>query len=162
METPALSEYETFYLLKVTRHPDEFKRALHYGEELETVRAAMNEAGYKFQLKSGASVFVPPEHFDAVLELLTPLALRPYHVIVAETFKPLVYEAVSRLPCRSKVKVCADQPIALLNGDVADDVLIVENTFWDVPSRLRKPNAVPQSTTEMHGGGINPRRRVGE
>lgn len=73
-----------------------------------------------------------------------------------------MYEAVQRLPCRSKVRLRAEQPLAMLSSESVDDVLVVERTFLDVPSRLREPNSVIQSTTEVHRGGVNPRRRAAD
>lgn len=152
--------YETVYLLRFTRNPDEFERVLHKGHELEAVRAAMAESGHTCRLPSGASLFAEPYLVSAISAFLTPLALRPYHVITTSTVKPIILEAIHRLPCRSKVRMSGVDPIAMLPADGMQDALVVERTFLNYALDLLHPNSVAQSTTEMHGGGINPRRRV--
>merc|ERR1712232_438770 len=106
-EAPAYEsapEYEHVYLLTVSRNPKELHKCLHEGPELETIRASLKQAGHASLLSgSGAGVFVAPNHYEAVRSLLERKELRPYHVVVSETFIELVYEAIRAIPSRRDV-----------------------------------------------------------
>ena len=50
---------------------------------------------YTWQLASGAIVFVHPEHFNAVFNVLTRYELRPHHIAVSATFEPHQRQALA-------------------------------------------------------------------
>jgi len=151
--------FEKAYLLRMTRNPRELEAALTHGPELETIRASLLNAGRDVRLPSGALILVAPEQYAAVRRAVSQLALRPFHVVVTDTFLPLVHEALHSIPSRRDVRIREGHTVAYLDPTSPDmnGTIIVENTFLNIPRRLRESSSVVQSTTEAHGG-TNPRR----
>lgn len=151
--------FEKAYLLRMSRNPRELEAALTRGPELETLRASLADAGQDVRLPSGALMLVAPEQYAAVRRAVSQLALRPFHVVVTDTFLPLVHEALCTIPSRRDVRIREGRAVAYLDptSPDMDGTIYVENTFLNIPRRLRDSTSVVQSTTEAHGG-TNPRR----
>lgn len=155
-----MRDFEPLHLLRLTRNPLELDRHLHEGPVLETLRAALIEAGHGPRLASGASIFVAPDQYEGARQAVARENLRPYHVIVSDTFRPLVEEALSSIPSRRNVRIRTEHPVAYISthGD-SEGVWVVERTFFeDVPQSMRNPSSVTRSTGDVHGAP-NPRRR---
>lgn len=146
-------------LLKFTRCGQLLRKALHEGTELEPVRAAAKEQGRTCQLRSGASIFVYPNQYDIILSVLPDTELRPHHVIACEAFLPFIYHEIKKLPSRSNVRPSSSRTVALVEGDTAESICIVERTFLsNVSHHLCEPDSVTQSTSELRHV-LNVRRR---
>lgn len=115
------------------------------------------------------------------------IGLRPFHVVVAQSLLQYVELSLADIPCRQGARVrnrhslgdlptgsgqasapeAAEGEHASEGHDGGDNAgrddsvewpLEVRRTFLCVVQRLRNPTSIPQSTTEAHGGGLNPRR----
>jgi len=121
------------------------------------VRARLEECGHQRRLPSGAKVFVYPELSDQVTTAIARLQLRPCHIVVAESFEPLVREAVARLAARQDVRVRRSQHLGYYGEE--GELLLQKWTFLDIPRSRLASQSVVQSTTEAHGA-MNPRREL--
>lgn len=149
-------------LLVYNRHPECFHEALRSGPALQGCRQALVDNGKKWELKNGAKVFVHPHQYDQVaINVFAEYAgaLRPYHVIVAESLEYHVEACLNDLSHRQRPRVKESKPIAT-GSDETLQVGEVKRTFLCEVRRYRKPGSVTQSTTEAHSGGLNPRRAI--
>lgn len=174
-------ETEPIHLLEYNRHPEAFLKALSEGEPLRKCRAALEGAGRKWLLGSGAKVFVHPSQYAQALVAIVEqgIDLRPFHVIVAESFEYHVEACLTDLSYRQgarikKRRVIDEAPVVGDSGKAAEEAssapemdvdteedgfpLVEKKTFICMVPRLRNPQSVTQSTTEAHSGGVNPRR----
>jgi len=178
---------EQIYLLEYHRHPEAFRKALCEGPSLQQCRAALEEAGCKWLLASGAKIFVHPQQYAQTLVAVVEqgFELRPFHVIVAESFDyyveaclaDLSYRQGARVKLRTvihEVAAAADEGTVMPEEEWEEEVsndslvneeqnipLVIRKTFICAVSaapRWRNPQSVTQSTTEVHSGGMNPRR----
>mmetsp|Transcript_27144 Transcript_27144/g.51106 ORF Transcript_27144/g.51106 Transcript_27144/m.51106 type:complete len:517 (-) Transcript_27144:182-1732(-) len=176
---------EQIHLLEYHRHPEAFRKALCEGPPLQQCRAALEESGCKWLLGSGAKIFVHPHQYSQTLVAIVEqgFELRPFHVIVAESFEYYVEACLSDLSYRQGARV--KHRTRLLEVDAAGDEgtvkskewqvfedsasdeedseepnipLVIKKTFICVAPCRRNPQSVTQSTTEVHSGGMNPRR----
>merc|ERR1712048_317618 len=93
-------------------------------------RSAARERGQECKLASGLSVLVYPNQYSAILPVIGKLDLQPHHVIIAESFFPLLMEEVRRIPCRRKVKLTSFCALAYIDStDMSSLVVDVNNTF---------------------------------
>jgi len=125
---------------------------------LEPVRAEARKHDQSCHLKSGASVFVYPNQYDAILSALKGHFLKAHHVVVSEAFLPLIYLEVVKIPSKSNVKPIKWTLWALADDETTEEVCCVERTFSNIPVRQRcNASDVTQSTSEAHRSP-NPRR----
>eukprot|EP00929_Paragymnodinium_shiwhaense_P072466 TRINITY_DN36783_c0_g1_i3.p1 TRINITY_DN36783_c0_g1~~TRINITY_DN36783_c0_g1_i3.p1 ORF type:complete len:261 (-),score=22.84 TRINITY_DN36783_c0_g1_i3:28-810(-) len=122
-------DYETIYIIKFTRNPKELEDVLHAGATLETVRNVIIKAGYSCRHSSGATIMVYPEHMEEVLQTLSKLDLRPFHVVVTKAWKPLLYEAVEQIRRRLSVRPREETTIAIASNADPLCFFAVEKTF---------------------------------
>jgi len=131
--------------------------------------------------KAGAKVLVHPWQFEESTVALSrsEVSLRPYHVVVSSSLECNVEACLADVPCREGARVKRRRildHVALENPrqdgrqeaqdqtwieDGAGEVGVefdIQRTFICETTRRRQPNSVAQSTTEAHGGGLNPRR----
>eukprot|EP00931_Biecheleriopsis_adriatica_P046829 TRINITY_DN26940_c0_g1_i1.p1 TRINITY_DN26940_c0_g1~~TRINITY_DN26940_c0_g1_i1.p1 ORF type:complete len:722 (+),score=100.54 TRINITY_DN26940_c0_g1_i1:123-2288(+) len=143
---------ERIFVVKFSRSiKDLFPSKLHKGEELETVRAMAEEKGQKCRLKSGASIFVYPNQYNAILSVLSSYTLQAHHVVVAEAFLPLIYNEIKQIPSKSNVKPIDWKLFALIDDENPEELCCVERTFYNCPQRrLCTSDSVTQSTSEVH------------
>lgn len=135
-------------LVKVTRSGGSLENALHNGHDLEEVRAVASDRQQSCKLPSGASIFVYPNQYHAILAAIDHLSLRPHHVVIADAFVPSLLNAIATIPCRNKVKVSKLEPVAWID-DHGLEIAVVERTFLNVKSTcLEKCEAVTQSTSQ--------------
>jgi len=151
--------FEPVHLLRLSRHPQQLEHQLRNARELEPVRAQLNAAGKNWILPSGATIFVYAEQYESVRQTLSMQPLRPYHVIVTQSFYPLVLETIAPLRARRHGNVHPSQDNTIAYASLCGDVFVVENTFLDDPRSVRHAQSVIQSTAEAHGVR-NPRRRA--
>eukprot|EP00746_Dinoflagellata_sp_MGD_P038723 gnl/MRDRNA2_/MRDRNA2_193155_c0_seq1.p1 gnl/MRDRNA2_/MRDRNA2_193155_c0~~gnl/MRDRNA2_/MRDRNA2_193155_c0_seq1.p1 ORF type:complete len:215 (-),score=32.34 gnl/MRDRNA2_/MRDRNA2_193155_c0_seq1:49-693(-) len=150
---------DTIFLVKLTRC-GEVRDALHRGMELEPVRAAAHEAGYICQMMSGVSMFLYPQQYASIISVLPDHGLRPHHVVIAEPFLPLLYQEIVNLPSKKRVQPSSANPLALVEGDNATTICLLQRTFYNtVPSRFRSADSVTQSTSAARHVS-NPRRSM--
>lgn len=143
----------------------------------------------------------PSQYAEALVKIVERgVDLRPFHVIVAESFEYNVEACLQDVPYRqgarirrrsiihemSSLRVNAPEEmrstvseqdgelsaeVPLDEGGIlaSDDesrtedenqhfIWVVNKTFICEAPRFRNPQSVTQSTTEVHGGGVNPRR----
>lgn len=159
---PQETEYgDVVHLVKLTRCGPELQTSLHKGTELETIRAAAREAGHSCQLPlSGASIFVYPQQYASIMSVLRGGELRAHHVVIAEAFLPLLFEAISKLPSKKKVRPSSVKPFAVVDGESQEEICVVQRTFFNMsPPRLHGFASVTQSDAAADHSP-NPRRFV--
>lgn len=177
----ASTDSEEIHLLEYNRHPESFRRALCEGPPLQQCRSALEAAGHKYLLGSGAKMFVHPHQYKQTCVAIVEQGfnLRPFHVIAAQSFEyhveaclaDLSYRQGARVKRRTFIHEMAaaghDGSSSLAesgsDGSEVDEEqvlppLVVSKTFICVAPSLRNANSVTQSTTEAHSGGLNPRR----
>lgn len=153
-------QHEKVFLFRITRNPRELEDALLQGRELEEIRLNLSRNGCRPCLPSGAAIFVHPDQYRVVRQALSHEQLRPYHIIVSETFRPMVEDVISSVPSRLNVRLKDESTIAYVAPSGAvEDSFVVEKTFLDIPRVLRSADSVAQSTSEAHGSS-NPRRPI--
>jgi len=179
-----VKDNEPIYLLEFTRHPASFRTALIEGEDLSACREALRAAGHECVLPSGAKIFVHPSQYQCAMLAMRDLALRPFHIVVAESLEGQVMKSLESLPCRSgarvrtrfplnhqtaqeagspsqmkeeKLPACERSSEDWETDDAATAPLIVSRTFLCVAPLMRNSDSVTQWTTEVHTG-VNPRR----
>lgn len=98
---------EKIFLLEYSRHPESFRKALCEGAPLQACRLALEEANHKYILGSGAKVFVHPHQYACALVAVTELGmdLRPFHVIVSESFQYHVEACLNDLSYRQGARI---------------------------------------------------------
>eukprot|EP00746_Dinoflagellata_sp_MGD_P063612 gnl/MRDRNA2_/MRDRNA2_266887_c0_seq1.p1 gnl/MRDRNA2_/MRDRNA2_266887_c0~~gnl/MRDRNA2_/MRDRNA2_266887_c0_seq1.p1 ORF type:complete len:185 (+),score=27.32 gnl/MRDRNA2_/MRDRNA2_266887_c0_seq1:454-1008(+) len=128
---------------------------------------------------SGAKIFVHPNQYaQAFLRIVEHgINLRPFHVIVAESFEYHVEACLADVPYRQGARVknrCViHEPAAAEDAstpasaerslDISESAeeqeipIVAKRTFICSAPRLRNQQSVTQST-EVHSGGVNPRR----
>merc|ERR1712232_16403 len=72
------------------------------GSPCKQCRQDLEAAGFSTELTSGCKIFVRPAHYNSVLNALQGRTLKPYHVVVAESFEHLVCESLITLPCKQR------------------------------------------------------------
>lgn len=122
-------DYEKIYLMKFTRNPHELEEVLHAGQLLEPIRDAIRKSGNSCRHPSGATLLVYPEHVAAVMQSISGFDLRPFHIIVTESWKPLVYEAVRQIPSRLSVRPRAQQLVTYVSNFDPEDFLVIVRNF---------------------------------
>lgn len=92
-------------VLKFSRSPDAFRKALLEGPELRECREALEQAGHPVVLDRGAKIFVRPAHYRAVMAKVWQSCthLHASHVVVSEEFEENVKAALSALPGSARV-----------------------------------------------------------
>merc|ERR1711988_1956345 len=110
--------FERAYLLRMSRNPRELEVAL--SRELETICASLEAAGWDVRLPSGALILVAPEQYTVARRAVSQVALRPYHVVVTDTFFPLVCEALRGIPSRRDVRIREGHTVAYLDPTSPD------------------------------------------
>jgi hypothetical protein len=181
---------ETVSLLAYNRYPESFRLALTSGAALNPCRSALEEAGFNWEHTSGAKLFVHPWQFEECMTAVSEnnIELRPYHVIVSSSLEYNVEACLADVPCRQGARVKRRRVLGQASrssfehgtDDLGRDVQMppgeaitdevaneteqayeVRRTFLCRARKLRQANSVNQSTTEIHGGGLNPRRATG-
>merc|ERR1711920_79284 len=138
---------DTVYLLSFTRAGRSLQTAVE-GSELETVRAAILEAGHTWKLRSGATVLLYPNQYSTIHNALDLQGLRPHHVLLADAFLPLLLTEIRKLPSRANVRPSLLQPAALVEDEHEEEqsIAIVKRTFYNlVPANLVRAESVTQS-----------------
>jgi len=117
------------HILQVTRAPNEFRQALHYGRELESVRTQSREAGHSCVLDAGGSIFLYPQQYAAMQAIVHNLRLKPHFLVVNEAFLPLVLEAIRSIPSKANVRPRRASFLALVD-DEGHEVCLVKHSFY--------------------------------
>jgi len=133
-------------VLEYARSPKEFLNALMLAPELAECRDALSREDYSWKLKSGANIFVQPEHYKSVVAALKGRQLKPRHVIIAKEFEHSLNEALRDIGKGVRAKSVGTLPPAFT---------VIKRTFLHVPvpSSLRsEPNSDPVtvSTTDAN------------
>eukprot|EP00931_Biecheleriopsis_adriatica_P018063 TRINITY_DN12742_c0_g1_i1.p1 TRINITY_DN12742_c0_g1~~TRINITY_DN12742_c0_g1_i1.p1 ORF type:complete len:747 (+),score=132.27 TRINITY_DN12742_c0_g1_i1:132-2372(+) len=159
-----------------------FRQLLLNGREFSEVRDALGKAGHSCVHASGALLLVRPCHVDAVLNAAMRQELRPYHVIVSESFEQIIEQIRMGMPSKKRPRLREERQELVDDSSEhsADDDSITARPFMPdfLPLRtflcmapdLRAAETVNQSTTEAttdassfhysHYRGLNPRRFV--
>merc|ERR1719356_926278 len=93
-------------LLKFSRCPVALKKVLLEAAELAQCREALRQNALDIELESGAKVFVQPQHYLAVIDIIhaADLRLYPEHIVVDPELEDVVIEIVDKkIPKREKV-----------------------------------------------------------
>lgn len=96
-------QHEELFLLEFQESSPESVERLRDGELLQPCRGALEEAGCQWLLEErDVKIFVDPCQYDHALRLLhqrhAPSGLSPRHVVVTESFRPLVLRALEGCP----------------------------------------------------------------
>jgi len=163
LQQPGTTFGDAVYLLSFTRAGRTLQAAVG-GLELETVRAAIVEAGQSWKLPSGASVLLYPTQYSTIHQALDLQDLRPHHVLITDAFLPLLLTEIRKLPSRANVRPSLLRPAALVMDEQEEEeqeqsIAIVKRTFYHlVPANLLSAESVTQSVHDARDG-LNPRRR---
>lgn len=159
VHVPWPTEYgDKILLLKLTRCGQKVQDALQREASLELVHAHASQAGHNCRLPSGASMYVYANQYSIIKSVLPESRLKPHHIVVAEAFLPFVVNAIKGLPSRSNVRVNSSSPLAIVEGEHANNICVVEKTFYNtLPREFRSQESVTQSTSDVHHV-TNPRR----
>lgn len=141
---------DAIHIVSFSRSGELLMQSLHKGRGLEPLRQAAAQRGQECRLESGASIFVYPDHYEAVCLLLKKYRLQPHHAVVAEAFLPLLYDEIGELPCRAKVKVRSSSWMAMLSHD-CKTIVTVEHTFMWARSARMQEEAATASTSQWRG-----------
>merc|ERR1712003_484343 len=107
----------------------------------------------------GAHIVVPPSQYLAVRVLCESLDLKAHHVLLAESLKPLLLDAMKSLPSKKHVRIRRMSTVAMVSED-GEDMILVEKTFFcKQRSQTRSSSSVTQSTTVVRGVE-NPRSHI--
>lgn len=168
---------EDIFLGKLNRIPRRLLEAFCTGRSLRSCREALEAAGHRWKLSSGAMVFVHPWQYRLAERALQGHELHPDNIVFAQSIEYLVEEclsvAVGEVGRRTWVK--SREPLDLPEysevatvGDFAEDAdstladsFVTQRTFLCLAASRRPAAAVTQSTTEADSRkGVNPRRVV--
>jgi len=176
-------EWEEIYLVRYNKYPHSFMESLLNGIALRRCREALVQNGHNVELSSGCKVFVHPYQYTSVMDAINGMELRPYHVIVAQSFEASVAEALQQVRCKDRPRekgrnLLSESPSSSIGRDHshegyshpgakadADIVAVEDKEHWDIDVDrtalrwslpLRCASSVTQSTTIAHGGP-NPR-----
>merc|ERR1712232_1132918 len=176
-ENVGASPNEKVWLLQFRSHPHEFADALGRGGPLRTCIDALADDGHDYVLpSSNAKVFVKPHQWREVTSRLSERDLRPYHVVVSESYEQLVYESLRNIRFKRRPTLKEERTLLLTHEpnsrvdqpDVfqnlfSDWTLDVKHSFLCAVPRVHDSSAVTQSTTQHYedpaNGPRNPRRR---
>jgi len=167
---------EKLFLVQFKRCPAQLPEALTSGLALKSCRTALEEAGHQWRLPDGNLIFVHPWQYRVALQASWP-AIRSFSVIFSEGLEYLVEESISNVArgavakSRSVLRTegsASDEAMldtqdleergSFAQGIVEEPTLVTVRTFLDFIPRYLNPASVVQSSTEIHGGGLNPRR----
>lgn len=134
-----------FYLLEYARSPKEFRQALLDSTALSKCRSALECNGFSPQTAGHAAIFLRPEDYPSVQDVIKEWELKPRHIIVAAEFETAVHEALNDIGKGVKIKHSSFVPPAM-----------VKRTFIDVPlpSSMRSEPATRATASTSDG---NPR-----
>jgi len=94
--------------------PEEFRMTLLRGKEFERYRNDLIQAGHSCELESGALIFVPPELYGETVGALDGVELRPYNVVIAESFEYVLDELLNKIPFKRRPKVKSPRQVLQL------------------------------------------------
>jgi len=164
---------EQVVVVQFKRCPKELLTALKEGPALRNCRHELEAAGHNCVLPNGDMVFVRPDSYRVIMQALTFFERKSsFSILVAESLEYLVEECIMDVGKGATAKSRSFLPISLDSSDNAvanpsETTLDQEQEYWPIvtsrtflntsPSH-RNPASVTQSSTEVHRGGLNPRR----
>lgn len=177
---------EGLFLLQFDRCPKALVDALSTGRPLKACRDALAVRGHNFKLIDGNMIFVHPDHFRAASGAKVPgTQKQKFFVISSDSFDLAIQECIVGVGKGGWVKTrlalqdacgsteCATgtnsedfNEMAHLDCD-EDKEKTEELQVWDLTftrtflhylPALHDASSVNQSSTEIHNGGLNPRR----
>ena len=103
--TLSLSRLEPIYLFAFSRAPEDFRKALEEGPELEAVRNALVASGRCNRMEFGAKLLVHPHQHSCVMDAVKAWGgqVKHWHAFVSLSITPLLAEAV--LPLSPNLKI---------------------------------------------------------
>lgn len=95
---------ESVYTLRFgSGDTEEFRNILLSGPQLRPCREALWACGHSCEHHSGALLFVKPHQIVDVLHTLDSVhGLRPYHIVITDSFEYLLDEVLTHMSCRSR------------------------------------------------------------
>jgi hypothetical protein len=98
------STTEELYLVSFSRYPVELRDALQTGPLLAPVRAALRTREPQWK---GAKLFCSVDQHEAVVDLAetTNEDVRPYHVLLTQSYRDALMKTIKRCPSRKGVRV---------------------------------------------------------
>ncbi|CAK0894050.1 unnamed protein product [Prorocentrum cordatum] len=163
---------EKIMLMTISRNPKELADALHRGRDLEALVKFNESEGYSCKYQ-GVHIFVHPKqfvHVRVLLQRMAPLP-KPYHIVVSETYEPLVRNALKRLRSRLDVRPKTSEPLMVvrkpsgplpysvmldIDGD-GEDLVLVHNTFLSIPGKHSRKQRLSSCINSSPSASINPR-----
>eukprot|EP00929_Paragymnodinium_shiwhaense_P091637 TRINITY_DN5153_c0_g2_i1.p1 TRINITY_DN5153_c0_g2~~TRINITY_DN5153_c0_g2_i1.p1 ORF type:complete len:658 (+),score=97.44 TRINITY_DN5153_c0_g2_i1:78-2051(+) len=168
-------------VLQFNRCPRVLREALATGLPLKRCREELERAGLEFLLPCRNMVFVHPrQHLLARKASLEDTGVKPgcFYVIVAESLEHLIEESLAGMGngawARTREHLAdmtrnSTDAATIEAQDLAEDSesemgtmpYVILRTFIEFGVQpVRNAASTAQSTTELHGGGTNPRRFV--
>eukprot|EP00929_Paragymnodinium_shiwhaense_P021590 TRINITY_DN14044_c0_g1_i6.p1 TRINITY_DN14044_c0_g1~~TRINITY_DN14044_c0_g1_i6.p1 ORF type:complete len:397 (-),score=63.44 TRINITY_DN14044_c0_g1_i6:128-1318(-) len=161
--------------LQFSRCTKELRDALGRGLPLKRCRDELTNNGFNFLLPCRNMIFVHPTQYQDARRATLPegVKLNCFYIIVARSLEYLVAESLDAIHGRgawartretlpssgcSDVATC-DDSIGDLRSHATSVPCVLLRTFLVYGAQpVRAAGSVAQSTTEMNGGGMNPRR----
>jgi len=140
----------SIHLLEFSRSPGSFRQCFLDRPKLVECHASLREKGFDPDLRSGAKVFVNPDHFHALMDALDTedYDLKPRHVLVSDDFEEEVIAAVAGL--RSSDRVKQKQRTTVAGMAEASGVLKIPEQDSQAPANTR--SGVSQENAETSEG----------
>lgn len=140
------SPFERIYLVKMTRSSSALHTALDRHESLDSVRTTAQGFGQICRHRSGAHIFVQADRYSDVMKVIRQHQLRAHHVIVSESFLPLVRTAIASIPSRANIR---ERSLAVIAYHDSEHVYVENHGFLD-DARLHNLEVATQSTSQAH------------
>jgi len=134
-------------LLEVDRTLSTLRDALLIGDELATVRDALENHDHPVELPSGAKVFVRPEQYISVMTAVEGMELKPRHILVSQELHSLVNRVIGAVK-RTTVKrrrVTTTRP-SFCNWRSVQVNVEIKRTFI----HLEIPSSLPSGPSSKH------------
>mmetsp|Transcript_16702 Transcript_16702/g.30969 ORF Transcript_16702/g.30969 Transcript_16702/m.30969 type:complete len:713 (-) Transcript_16702:191-2329(-) len=164
---------EELWKIELKRCPQRLLEELSIGTSLRACREALENAGLQWNLPDGNALFVNPCQYKAAMRALAhfPDTIR-FSIFFVRSFEHLIEETLSSVGQGAVAKTRSCQPLdengtgqstvgTDMEHDTLDDLWCdggVQRTFIHMLPRHIDAHSVVQSSTEVHGGGTNPRR----
>jgi hypothetical protein len=149
-------EDEAIWLLKYNRMKDQFHQALENAQELEPCREALGAIGKSWKAPWGGYILVHAHQYQEVLDKLNGRALKTSHVVVSATWESVLQGLVTA-GVRHR-EIVGVPPAKVRKTETLQIAEVQERTFICWGAALRSADSVTKSTTDAHGGRLNPRR----
>jgi len=168
---------ESIHCLEFSRTPKSFHEALDSCTALNSGQDDVKSNHIAFKLESGTRLYLLPEQYESVLQVIAGMNLQSRHVVTTSSLIDTILETIATINSRDQVREKTNARQLISSEHAADSVMekekerevevsmLVKNSFIHipVPSSLRASSSscdmLTASTTDANPrNGRNPRR----